>query len=123
MTHLQRLLAGGGNCILIGSSYGGLMATVYACRETERVKKLILLAPALTLPELDPYRTRRLSVPTLLYHGRRDDVVPPETVRTIAEAMFAHLDYHLVEDDHNLHDTFRRLDWPALLELPPALMP
>lgn len=123
MSHLNQLLTGRDACILIGSSYGGLMATVFACGEADRLKRLILLAPALTLPELKPYRTCRLSIPTILYHGRFDDVVPPDAVRKIAGAMFSHLDYHLVDDDHNLHDTFRQLDWPKLLDLSPARLP
>ena len=51
MRKLDSLLAGKNNLIIVGSSYGGLMAVQYAMENENRVKKLILLAPALNLPE------------------------------------------------------------------------
>ena len=54
MEKLEGLLAGKNELVLVGSSYGGLMAAVYACLHEERVKKLILLAPALHLEPYNP---------------------------------------------------------------------
>lgn len=115
MERLESLLAGRRGLVLVGSSYGGLMAAVYAFLHEERVEKLVLLAPALHLEPLEPYRKRKLQVPTVIYHGTRDDVVPLEAVRTIAEQIFTGVRFHVVDDDHSLHETFPSLDWDALL--------
>lgn len=103
--------------ILVGSSYGGLMAAIYACEHEANVKKLILLAPALNLPEFEPYASRRrpIRIPVVLRHGGHDDVVPPKAVHAIAAAIFSNLDYRLVEDDHSLHRTFEDMNWHDLL--------
>jgi pimeloyl-ACP methyl ester carboxylesterase len=51
MAKLNRLLAGRDNLILVGSSFGGLMAAIYACEHERQVRKVVLLAPALHLPD------------------------------------------------------------------------
>ena len=51
----------------------------------------------------------------ILYHGSEDDIVDPEKVKDIASRYFAALEYHLVPDDHVLHETFPSLDWKKLL--------
>lgn len=117
MAQLTEGLAGRDELILVGSSYGGLMAALFALRNEPRVRRLILLAPALGHADLSAYASAPLGVPVTLYHGRRDDVVLPAPTRRIAEGLFANLDYHLVEDDHNLHRVFPTLDWDRLLEI------
>jgi len=84
MKKLESLLSGMSDLILVGSSYGGLMAASYASQYEERVKKLILLAPALHLEEYHPYQNRKLYIPVVIYHGLQDDVVPLPGVRAIA---------------------------------------
>jgi pimeloyl-ACP methyl ester carboxylesterase len=116
MVKLNNLLLEKTDILLIGSSYGGLMAAVYALNNERKVKKLILLAPALNLEELKPYLERKLSIPTMIFHGTYDDVVPPESVHTIARMIFSNLQHHLVEDDHSLHDTFENMNWVELLK-------
>lgn len=113
---LTALLAGKENLLLVGSSYGGLMAAIFAYRYHERVRKLILLAPALNLADFEPYRRHRLDIPVTIYHGTSDDIVPPGDVRRIAEESFSHLTYHLVDDDHSLHRVFEGLPWDNLLQ-------
>jgi predicted esterase len=115
MEKLRARLAGRTELILVGSSYGGLMAAMYACENEAAVRRLVLLAPALDLEDFRPYRRCRLTLPVTLYHGSRDEVVPPDAVRTIAQEVFANLTYHRVDDDHPLRDTFPTLDWEALL--------
>ncbi len=115
MRQLERLLSGRTRIVLVGSSYGGLMASVFACRHPERMDRLILLAPALHLPEFAPCLARRLAIPAVLYHGRQDDVCPPEDVLRLARRAFADLTYHAVNDDHSLHRVFPTLDWSGLL--------
>jgi pimeloyl-ACP methyl ester carboxylesterase len=113
---LEAVLAGKDNLILVGSSYGGLMAAIYACRYPEKVRRLILLAPAINLEEFEPYVGQILTMPVHLYHGRQDDVVPPGEVRPVAEGTFRDLNYYLVEDDHSLHETFPGMPWEELLK-------
>ena len=117
MDKLNRLLENRTNLVLVGSSYGGLMAAIYACHNPRIVKKLILLAPALNLSDFEPYWTCRIDIPVVLYHGRFDDVVPPEAVQIIARKAFINLDYHAVDDDHSLHHTFSGMAWGDLLRI------
>jgi hypothetical protein len=118
MEKLESLLAGKNELILVGSSYGGLMAAVYACLHEEQVKKLVLLAPALHLDSYDPYLDKKLYIPIVIFHGLRDSVVPLVAVRTIAEQLFVNHSFNAVDDDHSLHKTFAGLDWDTLLRLP-----
>ncbi|MBN1548771.1 MAG: hypothetical protein JW902_19125, partial [Syntrophaceae bacterium] len=94
----------------------GLMAAVYTCENPERVRRLILLAPALMLPQFDPCRSTRLRLPVVLYHGRQDDIVPPELTRKIAESVYENLTYRAVDDDHSLHAHFEGMPWDELLQ-------
>lgn len=69
-------LTGYDDIVLLGSSMGAYVATVAA--ETLKPKGLFLLAPAFYLPG---YRQTVFQPPadrTLVIHGWRDDVVPPE---------------------------------------------
>jgi len=116
MEKLEGLLAGEDHLVLVGSSYGGLMAAVYACLHEERVKKLILLAPALHSELYQPYLKKKLYMPITIFHGRQDHVVPPEPVRAIAEQLFMNHQFNAVKDDHFLHDTFATLEWDRLLD-------
>lgn len=98
------------------------MAAMYACLHEKRLQKLILLAPALHLEPYDQYRDKKLHMPVIIFHGLQDDVVPIESVRTIAQHQFTDCIFHAVEDDHSLHSTFVKLEWNSLFELqdPPA---
>ncbi len=116
MEKLNKLLSGKTSLVLVGSSYGGLMAAAYAYNNEKRIKKLILLAPALDLNEFKPYLGRQFLPPAVIYHGRDDDVVSPSSVQDIAWTVFANLEYHLVDDDHSLHRTFSLMNWDDLLE-------
>lgn len=115
MEKLNRLLAGRDDLILVGSSFGGLMAAIYACEHERQVRKVVLLAPALHLPDFLRFTGKRVKMPVTLFHGKNDDVVPPGPVKALAEQVFETLDYHLVDDDHSLHVTFPMMDWKALV--------
>ena len=116
MDQLEPILAGKDNWTLIGSSFGGLMGTVYTCKHPAQIKKLVLLAPALLREpfgshlDLEP-----VSVPTIIIHGTLDEVVPLEPVRVIAQKLFKNLTYHIVEDNHRLQQTAQEMDWTAIL--------
>ena len=115
MAQLEPILADRSGWTIIGSSFGGLMATLFTCQQPEQVKKLVLLAPALTWPGLTDYLPASISVPTIVYHGYRDDVVPLEPVRALCEQIFTNLTFHAVDDDHRLRETVQAIEWPALL--------
>lgn len=115
MRKLESVLQDRRHLILVGSSYGGLMAARFALDNEACIQKLILLAPALNIEGFEKAVKQKLHIPTVLYHGTKDDVVDPAAVRKIAEKTFEHLEYHLVEDDHPLSAVFPTLPWPALL--------
>jgi pimeloyl-ACP methyl ester carboxylesterase len=117
MARLEQSLAGKSSLILVGSSYGGLMAALYACKNEARIRRLILIAPALGHGDFSPYYEKPLEPPVTLYHGRHDIIVPPEPTRRIAERLFKNLESRLVDDDHNLHLVFPTLNWDILLEM------
>jgi alpha-beta hydrolase superfamily lysophospholipase len=115
MRQLKDLLAGKADLILVGSSYGGLMATQYAIENEDKVKKMILLAPALNLPEFKPPGHTKLQMPVIIYHGTNDNIVDPYAVKAIARKYFSNLEHNLVDDDHSLHKTFPLINWKELL--------
>lgn len=132
MKQLKPILGRKKNWTIIGSSYGGLMGTVFTSEYPNQVRKLILLAPALLrMPDgvyHDPaigeplevsakskQGLQSISVPTIIIHGTLDDVVPLEPVRTTAEKLFTNLQYIVVEDGHRLHKAFEELNWEEIL--------
>lgn len=101
---------------IIGSSFGGLMGAIFSCERPDQVRKLVLLAPALMLPEFAPFLgCESVSVPTTIIHGRQDTVVPLEEVREIARKVFSNLTYEIADDDHRLHQATDTLDWKSIL--------
>ena len=116
MQKLRRILKGKNNLVLVGSSYGGLMAAQFALEEESRVQKLILLAPALDIEGFEKAVVKKLHMPVILYHGTKDEVVNPYAVKKIAENTFARLEHHFVDDDHPLGSIFPTLPWSQLLE-------
>ncbi|MBU4457027.1 MAG: alpha/beta fold hydrolase [Nanoarchaeota archaeon] len=115
MAQLHSILGAKTGWTIIGSSFGGLMGALFTCQHPQQVRKLILLAPALSLPEFAEHPHAPMDVPTIIIHGTQDEVVPLEPVRALAEKVFRNLDYHIVDDDHRLMKTAREIDWHALL--------
>ena len=115
MDQLHPILAEKKDWTIIGSSFGGLMGAVFTCNHPDQVRKLILLAPALILPEFTSEHFAPLDTPTILIHGMQDDVVPPDPVFQIAKDVFRNLKYIAVEDGHRLHKAFEELDWESIL--------
>lgn len=129
--------------VVVGSSLGGLVAVHVARQRPDRIRRVILLAPALefggTAPpalgdrDLDQWRTTgftnvfhygygrivpvgyelyadactcdcadvRLSMPILIFQGKNDVVVNPESVERWA-ATRPNVELHMVDDDHQL---------------------
>jgi pimeloyl-ACP methyl ester carboxylesterase len=100
---------------VVGSSFGGLMAAIFACQQPARVRKLVLMAPALILPQFEDSRPSPVDIPTIVYHGQQDNIVPLEPTRKLAQQYFRNLTFHEVDDDHGLYKTAHEIDWPALL--------
>ena len=117
MDKLNSLLYEKSSLIMVGSSYGGLMAAIYAFNNQERVKKLILLAPALVFQEFEPHLKKRTDTAVIIYHGKGDDVVPLTPLHKIARKVFKNLTFNMVDDDHVLSRTFKSIDWDKLLEI------
>jgi pimeloyl-ACP methyl ester carboxylesterase len=116
MRQLDPILGDKKGWTIIGSSFGGLMGGVFTLDHPDRVRKLILLAPALMLPPFASHPDLQpVSVPTIIVHGTADDVVPLKPVRDLAERVFTNLTYYVVDDGHRLQKAFEELDWEGIL--------
>ncbi len=115
MQALQAILGKRSGWTLIGSSLGGLMAALFTCRHPAQVRKLILLAPALILPEFSATPPAPVNVPTVVFHGTHDNVVPLEPTRRLAEQVFRKLVFNVVDDEHRLFKTMQEVDWKAVV--------
>lgn len=115
MSELSGILLDKRGIIMIGSSLGGLMAALYAFQNQDRIRKLILLAPALNLQELTPYLSEKLTLPVYIFHGKEDELIPLKLIQTIAKKVFTNLTFNLVDDDHRLSRTFAAIDWTQLI--------
>jgi pimeloyl-ACP methyl ester carboxylesterase len=115
MATLEAILAGRENIVMAGSSFGGLMATLYTMKKQEAVDRLILLAPALNFPEFSQYKLKSIEVPTWIIIGGDDTVTPVQEVLPLARKIFTDLNYDEVDDTHMLAETFRKFDWQTLL--------
>lgn len=116
MAQLDAITRNRHDLLLVGSSFGGLMAAIHALEQPERTAKIILLAPALNFPEFQPYSESKTAVPAMLFQGRRDTVTPLAAIRPAAEQIFLNLDFHELDDDHLLHNSFHTINWGALLD-------
>jgi pimeloyl-ACP methyl ester carboxylesterase len=116
MAQLRTILGTHRGWTLIGSSLGGLMAALFTVESPIQVRKLIMLAPALVFPEFRTLKSNPISVPTVLIHGRQDELLTLKEVRALAEMQFSNLEVIEVEDDHRLHHAADNLDWKALLK-------
>jgi len=111
---LERLCDGQDDLVLVGSSFGGLMATCYAASYPRQCCKLILLAPALNFSEFIPPETPIIT-PVILIIGEHDAVTPPDKVLPLAKSSFANLQITTCDDDHLLYGIFYRLNWQEML--------
>jgi pimeloyl-ACP methyl ester carboxylesterase len=84
--------------ILVGSSMGAYVACVAA--ETLRPAGLFLMAPALYLPGYACQSFNVEGVELEVFHGWRDDIVPPEHAWRFCQAYNATL--HMLDTDHRL---------------------
>lgn len=114
MAQLHSLVSDTSDVIVVGSSFGGLMGACLTIDHPEKVRRLILLAPALNFHEFrlpEP----KIQTETIVVIGKHDTVTPPDIVIPAAEASFGNLQVNIVDDDHLLHSTYAHLDWDYLL--------
>ncbi|MGD9159375.1 MAG: hypothetical protein PVG39_13270 [Desulfobacteraceae bacterium] len=116
MEKLNEILSNESEIILVGSSYGGLMASIFTLENSSKVENLTLLAPAINLVEFSDYRELTTEVPTTVYHGTEDTVIPIAPVYEQSKKCFKNLTFLEVDDDHLLHRTFGTIDWPEILK-------
>ncbi len=114
MAQLYTILEGKEPWIIIGSSFGGLMGALYTCQFPNKVSRLVLLAPVLSTPELNPKKFQPIDIPVIIFHGKNDLIVPLKPSRSRARKLFKNLTYNVVDDNHMLHSTILKLDWPQL---------
>lgn len=116
MEQLNSILGNDIDWTIIGSSYGGLMGTVFTCKNPAQIRKLILLAPALLHDPFGSYLDLEpVSVPTIIIHGIQDDVVPMELAQVAANKLFRNMQHIAVDDGHRLHKAFEELNWEEIL--------
>ncbi len=115
MEKLNEILSESSNIRLVGSSFGGLMGSIFTMENEFRVERLILLAPAINMMGFADYRGKSISVPVHVYHGKDDEVIPIKDVEQIAKNTFQNLSFNSMDDDHSLHKTFKSIDWDRFL--------
>lgn len=101
--------------VFVGSSFGGLMASCFAEKNKQKIKRLILMAPALNFAGYTPPETP-LNIPVLIIIGRHDDITPMDPVLGLVAKTFSSPTTWICDDDHMLHSSFGQLDWQKLLD-------
>ena len=107
---VEPIAASLGPMILVGSSYGGLVALWLAQRFPSQIRGLVLCAPALQRIEAPLFDA--LSVPATLrghiLHGVHDVVVPVHHSKSFA-SRHPNFTLELVDDDHSLRSSLPNL--------------
>ena len=98
-----------GNVVLAGSSWGGLVCALTAMQIPEKLKGLLLLAPALHYPESPNDEPEKLiapdSVPVTIIHSTTDDIVPISASKNYIERSGNNVQLIEVEDNHVLENS------------------
>ena len=96
--------------VLAGSSYGGLACALVAQQLPEQVKGMLLLAPALHLPESPNTDPEMLiapnNFPISIIHSVTDEIVPISASKDYIERSENNLRLIEVEDSHVLENSF-----------------
>ena len=99
---VEEATEGEDDMVVVGSSFGGLLAALLYAEHPERFGGYVLMAPALYRDASDSIDAAPEA--SVVVHGGRDEVVPAEPVRAFCQTH----DVELIEvdDDHRLHDSF-----------------
>jgi pimeloyl-ACP methyl ester carboxylesterase len=116
MSQLITILKEQNSWNIIGSSFGGLMGAFYTLQYPNKVELLILLAPLLAVPELNPDKFRPIDIPVIIFHGKNDKIVSMRDSRNRATLLFKNLQYNVVEDDHMLQSTVTKINWKEIIK-------
>ena len=96
--------------VLAGSSYGGLACALVAQQYPEQIKGMLLLAPALHLPESPNDDPEKLIAPNdfpiTIIHSVTDEIVPISASKDYIERSGNNLRLIEVEDSHVLENSF-----------------
>jgi pimeloyl-ACP methyl ester carboxylesterase len=96
--------------ILAGSSYGGLACALVAQQYPKQIKGMLLLAPALHLPESPNDDPEKLIAPNdfpiTIIHSVTDEIVPISASKDYIERSGNNLRLIEVEDSHVLENSF-----------------
>lgn len=102
--------------IVVGSSFGGLLAALLYARFPKRFRGYVLMAPALHRSEVTS-EIATMPSNAIVFHSPKDEVVPFEPVRQFCEARGVRL--REVDDDHRLgqtHEEMVKAVWELLGE-------
>ena len=95
---------------LVGSSYGGLACALVAQKYPENVNGMLLLAPALHIPESPNDKPEELiapsNFPVTIIHSFTDEIVPISASKDYIKRSGKNLKLIEVEDSHVLENSF-----------------
>jgi len=106
-----------GNVVLAGSSWGGLACALAAQRKSDKLKGLLLLAPALHYPEPPNNNPEDLvapkEVPVTIIHSIEDDIVPISASKDYIERSDNNIKLIEVNDNHVLENSIELIIFEA----------
>ena len=95
--------------VLAGSSYGGLACALVAQQQPKQIKGMLLLAPALHLPEAPNNVPENLiapeNIPVIIIHSTTDDIVPISASKDYLERSKENVKLIEVDDNHVLENS------------------
>ena len=109
--------------VIAGSSYGGLACALVAQQQPEQIKAMLLLAPALHLPEAPNDIPENLvapkDLPITIIHSTTDEIVPISASQDYIDRSENKINLIEVEDSHVLENSIELiiLETKKLLKL------
>ena len=98
-----------GDVVLAGSSWGGLACALTAQKKPDKLKGLLLLAPALHYPEPPNDNPDNLiapdGIPITIIHSKTDDIVPISASKDYVKRSGNNVNLIVVEDNHVLENS------------------
>ena len=98
-----------GDVVLAGSSWGGLACALTAQKKPDKLKGLLLLAPALHYPEPPNDNPDKLiapdGIPVTIIHSKTDDIVPISASKDYVKRSGNNVNLIVVEDSHVLENS------------------
>ena len=98
-----------GDVVLAGSSWGGLACALTAQKKPDKLKGLLLLAPALHYPETPNDNPDNLiapeGIPVTIIHSKTDDIVPISASKDYVKRSGNNVNLIVVEDSHVLENS------------------